>query len=196
MNEKLPAPNIIPGEAWRDEPILPKQRALLDFLKLPVTPTRGGASNMIKSVFEGLAGNAHQKAWEVAKYKLHPDLYPPESKTNSAAKPQSASKSKSASLLGLLLKITLLLGFGFYAWQWFQSTEVESKLDTDSYLVPLQSTDGRTINAKILTLTKETVLIRREDGQTFDLPLKRLTLDSVQRIEEYRAAKRAKLMPK
>jgi hypothetical protein len=193
MNEKLPVPNKIPGEAWRDEPILPKQRALLDFLKLPVTPTRGGASNMIKSVFEGLAGNAHQKAWEVAKYKLHPDLYPPESKTNSAAKPQSASKSKSASLLGLVLKITLALGFGFYAWQYWQSAVVESTLD-DTYLMPLQSTDGRTINAKILTLTKETVLIRREDGQTFDLPLNRLTLDSIQRIEEYRAAKRAKLL--
>jgi hypothetical protein len=193
MNDKLTVPNKIPGEAWRDEPILPKQRALLDFLKLPVTPTRGGASNMIKSVFEGLAGNAHQKAWEVAKYKLHPDLYPPESKTNSAAKPQSASKSKSASLLGLVLKITLALGFGFYAWQYWQSAVVESTLD-DTYLMPLQSTDGRTINAKILTLTKETVLIRREDGQTFDLPLNRLTLDSIQRIEEYRAAKRAKLL--
>ena len=62
-----------------------------------------------------------------------------------------------------------------------------------SDILSLQSTDGRTVQAKILALTKTTVLIRREDGQTFDLPLEQLTADSRQRIQEYRTAKRTGL---
>lgn len=65
------------------------------------------------------------------------------------------------------------------------------ELKPGSDLLSLESTDGRTVQAKVLALTKTTVLIRREDGQTFDLPLDQLTDDSKRRIEEYRAAKRS-----
>jgi len=57
-------------------------------------------------------------------------------------------------------------------------------------MISLESVDGRMIKAKVLTLTLKTVLIRREDGQTFELPLDRLTAESKRRIFEYREAKR------
>lgn len=56
-------------------------------------------------------------------------------------------------------------------------------------LVSLESVDGRAIKAKILVITEKTVFIRREDGQTFDLPVERLTAESKAKVEEHRLAK-------
>lgn len=205
------------SESWRNEPIQPKQKAVLEFLKMPVPPTRGGASNLIKAVFEGPAGNAHQNLWEAAKYELHPDLFPPKPK-------KELPVPKPPTLFGYLIKAVLALAVIFYAMDRYQEYSVTHeqaisppsvndpaaatptvavKNNTSpqaperkpvSAILSLQSTDGRTVQAKILALTKTTVLIRREDGQTFDLPLDQLTAESKQRIEEYRAAKRTGLV--
>ncbi|WP_395751835.1 hypothetical protein [Prosthecobacter sp.] len=201
------------GEAWREEPILPKQKAVLEFLKIPAPPTRGGASNLIKAVFEGPAGNAHQNAWEAAKHKLHPKLYPP-------APPDERMPAADAAIEGSRLKIVfqviVLCGSAIFAWMYFtqdaasadahgtpvfkapvpartvlqKPTTALPESKAVSEMIELQSTDGKTIRAKVLTLTKDTVMIQREDGQTFDLQLDRLTPESKQRIETYRAAKR------
>ncbi len=204
------------GESWREEAIQPKQKAVLEFLKMPVPPTRGGASNLIKAVFEGPAGNAHQNMWNAAKYELHPDLYPPEPK-------KEIPKAKPPTLFGHVVKALLVLAVIFYAMDRYYERAVgpspakEPAVETPnaptapaaaiitpkppapkpkpaSEIISLESTDGKTVKAKILALTTTTVLIRREDGQTFDLPLERLTAESKQRIEEYRAAKRAGLV--
>ena len=60
---------------------------------------------------------------------------------------------------------------------------------TVSDLIDLQSTDGRAIRAKILVISDASVFIRREDGQTFDLPFARLTQESKDKIEEYRLSR-------
>lgn len=201
------------SESWRNEAIQPKQKAVLEFLKMPVPPTRGGASNLIKAVFEGPAGYAHQNMWEAAKYELHPDLFPPKPK-------KKIPNQEPPSLFGYAVKGLLVLAVVFYAMDRYyeyaarhpraaspqSDTEpaaaapaVAAKSDAaphtperkrGSDLVSLESTDGRTVEAKILALTKTTVVIRREDGQTFDLPLDRLTPESKERIAEYRAEKR------
>ena len=62
------------------------------------------------------------------------------------------------------------------------------KID-DDYLA-LKSTDGRTIRGKILSLSTISVVVRRDDGLTFDIPLSILDADSKQRIE---AAERSSL---
>lgn len=204
------------GEAWGEEPILPKQKAVLEFLKMPVPPTRGGAYNLIKAVFEGPAGNAHQNAWEAAKHKLHPKLYP--ATTPYESEPAPAARG---SVLGLVFQVGIVCSAGFFGWQYFtQDAATVTAHGTPVFTAPvpkqtvqqkpaaplpepkagsevieLQSTDGKTIRAKVLTITKETVLIQREDGQTFDLPLSRLTPESKQRIDDYRAAKRAGQIP-
>ncbi len=207
------------GESWRDEPIQPKQKAVLEFLKMPVPPTRGGASNLIKAVFEGPAGNAHQNVWNAAKYELHPDLYPPEPK-------KEIPIPKAPTWFGFAVKTILALAVIFYAMDRYNERAArpapanEPAVETPtaptattapaaaviipnpsvpkpkpiSEIISLESTDGKTVKAKVLALTTTTVLIRREDGQTFDLPLDRLTAESKQRIEEYRAAKRAGLV--
>ncbi len=204
------------GESWRDEPIQPKQKAVLEFLKMPVPPTRGGASNMIRAVFESPAGNAHQNMWDAAKYELHPDLYPPEPK-------KEIPSPKPPTLFGYVVKGLIALAVIFYAMDKYHEHANKPPSDnvrTDnvpaavtptvavkgetkpqaperkpvSDILSLESTDGRTVQAKVLALTKSTVLIRREDGQTFDLPLEKLTEDSKRRIEEYRAAKRSGLV--
>lgn len=199
-------------ESWREEPIQPKQKAVLEFLKMPVPPSRGGASNLIKAVFESPAGNAHQNLWNASKYELHPDLYPP--------KPEKeAPRPQSHSLLGQVINAAVVVAVIYFAVHKYQEHEssvapgeappghapaavtpnVEVKKETQrtlpehkptSDLLSLESTDGRTVQAKVLALTKTTVLIRREDGQTFDLPLDQLTDNSKRRIEEYRVAKR------
>ena len=208
-----------PGESRRDEPIQPKQKAVLEFLKMPVPPTRGGASNLIKAVFEGPAGNAHQNMWNAAKYELHPDLYQPEPK-------KEMPSPKAPTWFGYAVKAILALAVIFYAMDRYYERAVglgpakEPAVETStaptaptaptaaiitpnppapkpkpvSEIISLESTDGKTVKAKVLALTTTTVLIRREDGQTFDLPLERLTAESKQRIEEYRAAKRAGLV--
>lgn len=56
--------------------------------------------------------------------------------------------------------------------------------------IHLKSTDGREIRVKILAVSKTTVIVRRDDGQEFEIPLERLSADSVERIDAYRAAKR------
>ena len=200
------------GESWRDEPIQPKQKAVLEFLKMPMPPTRGGASNLIKAVFEGPAGNAHQNRWNAAKYELHPDLYPPEPK-------KEIPSPKAPTWFGYAVKAILALAVIFYVMdRYFERPVVPapavatptaptaptaaiitpnppaSKPKPVSEIISLESTDGKTVKAKVLALTTTTVLIRREDGQTFDLPLDRLTAESKQRIEEYRAARRAGLV--
>ena len=201
------------GESWREEPIQPKQKAVLEFLKMPVPPTRGGASNLIKAVFESPAGNAHQNLWNASKYELHPDLYPP--------KPEKeVPRPPSPSLLGQVINIAVVVAVIYFAVHKYQehanstapgaltpgqvpasvTPSVAVKKETQptlpertpvSDLLSLESNDGRTVQAKVLALTKTTVLIRREDGQTFDLPLDQLTDDAKRRIEEYRAAKRS-----
>lgn len=205
------------GDSWRDEAIQPKQKALLEFLKLPVPPTRGGASNYIKAVFEGPSGNAHQNMWKLARYELHPDLYPPKPK-------KEIPNYKPPTFSGYVLKAALVLAVVIYATERYHdyaishataisppsrnepavaAPAVAVKNDSPppaperksaSGIISLKSTDGRTVQAKILALTKTTVLIRREDGQTFDLPLNQLTDDSIKRIEEYRTAKRTGLV--
>ncbi|WP_395736664.1 hypothetical protein [Prosthecobacter sp.] len=203
-----------PGEAWREEPILPKQKAVLEFLKMPVPPTRGGASNLIKAVFEGPAGNAHQNAWEAAKHKLHPKLYPPDPPGESAAEQEAGA---AGSLLGYVFQAALLGCAGVFGWMYFSQDASQPnstgtpvftapvpapavqknpaaalpERSAESGMIELQSTDGRSLRAKILTLTKDAVLIQREDGQTFELELDRLTPDSKKRIDDYRAAKQA-----
>jgi hypothetical protein len=201
------------GESWRNEPIQPKQKAVLEFLKMPVPPTRGGASNLIKAVFEGPAGNAHQNMWNAAKHELHPDLYPPEPK-------KKIPSPKAPTWFGYAVKAILALAVIFYAMDWYFERAVSPapanepavvtptappaavitsnppvpKAKPANEIISLESTDGKTVKAKVLALTTTTVLIRREDGQTFDLPLDRLTAESKKRIEEYRAAKRAGLV--
>ena len=200
-------------ESWREEPIQPKQKAVLEFLKMPVPPTRGGASNLIKAVFESPAGNAHQNLWNASKYELHPDLYPPKPK-------KEAPHPQSPSLLGQAINAAVVVAVIYFAVNKYHEHEngavpgavtpghapaavtpaVAVKKETGpslpertpaSDLLSLESTDGRTVQARVLALTKTTALIRREDGQTFDLPLDHLTDDSKRRIEEYRAAKRS-----
>lgn len=199
------------GESWRNEPVQPKQKALLEFLKMPLPPTRGGAHNFIKAVFESPAGYAHQKVWKVARYQLHPDLYAPKLK-------KKLPVPKSPSLLGFLFKTALLLAVIFYIKNRYSEPAVSPSSTQEpivttptvavkhdppppapkpkpaSDIISLQNTDGRTVQARILALTKTTVLIRREDGQTFDLPLDQLTDDSKDRIDEYRTAKRTGLL--
>ena len=205
------------AESWRNEPIQPKQKAVLEFLKMPVPPTRGGASNLIKAVFEGPAGNSYQNLWNAAKYDLHPDLYPPEPK-------KEIPKPRPPSLFGYAVKAIIALAVIFYAMdRYYERAGVKENTDGPppgdapavvtpavsggnatnrlkperkpvSEIITLESTDGKTVLAKVLALTKTTVLIRREDGQTFDLPLERLTTESKQRIENYREAKRAGLV--
>ena len=203
------------NESWREELIQPKQKAVLEFLKMPVPPTRGGASNLIKAVFESPAGNAHQNLWNASKYELHPDLYPePAKKALPAPEPPT--------LLGLIVKMLLAVAVLFYFTDLYieysplanstpagdspsattpgpaatpavppAKSAAAPELKPGSDLLSLESTDGRTVQAKVLAPTKTTVLIRREDGQTFDLPLDQLTDDSKRRIEEYRAVKRS-----
>lgn len=58
--------------------------------------------------------------------------------------------------------------------------------------IDLESTDGKTIQAAIITMAADSVLIRRvSDGATFDIPLSRLTAATIQRIKDHRAAKAA-----
>ncbi len=205
------------GESWRDETIQPKQKALLEFLKMTVPRTRGGASNFINAVFEGPGGNAYQSMWKVARYELHPDLYPPKPK-------KEIPNYRPPTFSGYVLKAVLVLAVIIYAVERYHEYAVSHapaisphsgnepaiaaptfavKNDTPpppperkpvSNIISLQSTDGRTVQAKVLALTKTTVLIRREDGQTFDLPLDQLTDDSKERIDEYRTAKRTGLV--
>jgi hypothetical protein len=54
----------------------------------------------------------------------------------------------------------------------------------------LMSTDGREIRATVIAVSKTTVIVRREDGQEFEIALERLSPDSRELIEAYRAAKR------
>lgn len=57
-----------------------------------------------------------------------------------------------------------------------------------SAFLELESKDGQTISAEILALTKNSVLIRRDDGAKFDLPLSRLSDSSIQKISAWRAS--------
>ena len=59
-------------------------------------------------------------------------------------------------------------------------------------MIMLVSQDGRNMNARVLMLTKETVLIRRQDGESFDLPLDRLTPETIKRVKEQWEAQRRK----
>jgi hypothetical protein len=55
--------------------------------------------------------------------------------------------------------------------------------------IQIESTDGKVIQAKILAVTKSTVLVRREDGEDFEIPLSKLSEASRRRIQDYQAAK-------
>lgn len=52
----------------------------------------------------------------------------------------------------------------------------------------IESTDGRKIRAKILTLTITSVFVRRDDGSEFEIPLSRLTDTTRKNINDWRAA--------
>lgn len=67
----------------------------------------------------------------------------------------------------------------------------DSDSTADNEILTLISKDGQTIKAKVIALTTKTVLIRREDGQTFDLPLDRLSDESVQAIKAERERNRS-----
>lgn len=62
--------------------------------------------------------------------------------------------------------------------------------DQPSALIEIESTDGRRIRAKILVLTGSSVLLRRDDGKEFEIPLSRLTELSKQKIYDWRDAKK------
>lgn len=204
-----------PGESWRGEPIQPKQKAALEFLKMPVPPTRGGASNLIKAVFEGPGGYAHQNLWNASKHELHPDLYPePPKKLLPPPKPTSLFTKIMVVLAGVAVV--------FYAMDQYVAHSNKKPAVPDAAVSPgaapateapapgtvpgaaapgtpkvvnemvsLESTDGRTIQARITAFTKESIVIRREDGESFDLPLEKLTEGSRKLVEEQRAARRA-----
>lgn len=53
-------------------------------------------------------------------------------------------------------------------------------------MIVLESTDGRSIRAQILTLTPTTVIIRREDKVEFLIPLSKFTAETIQRLDAYR----------
>ena len=202
------APKKKSNERWRNEPTLPKQRVLLEFLKQPVPGSRGDASDRIAAIFESPGGNAHQKAWNVAKYKMWPDLY--SSKTKNKNKHRASGTALGLmlkSVLVFVLKLTAVIAGLLYAWHRFMPASFTSVTGGETVLtmsapnpknsanlpvgdlISLKSTDGRMIRAKVLSLTKEKALIRREDGQTFILPLDRLTAESKKRIEEFQDAK-------
>ncbi|MDI1311574.1 hypothetical protein [Prosthecobacter sp.] len=61
-----------------------------------------------------------------------------------------------------------------------------------SAFLELESRDGQTISAEILALTQDTVVIRRDDGEKFDLPLSRLSDLSIQKISAWRASRLSK----
>jgi hypothetical protein len=84
-----------------------------------------------------------------------------------------------------------------------QSPTVENRDDTshsgppsrppglsNDYL-PITSTDGCTIWAKFLVKTKTNYMLRRSDGQDFEIPIERLTKPTRDAIESYREKKRA-----
>lgn len=204
-----------PGESWRGEPIQPKQKAVLEFLKMPVPPTRGGASNLIKAVFEGPGGNAHQNLWNASKHELHPDLYPePPKKLLPPPKPTSLFTKIMVVLAGVAVVFYAMDQYVVYsnktpavpdaavspepapateapAPATVAGVTTPSAPKTVNEMVSLESTDGRTIQARILAFTKESIVIRREDGESFDLPLEKLTAGSRKLVEEQRAARRA-----
>lgn len=67
-----------------------------------------------------------------------------------------------------------------------QSKHSDQPLD----LIEIESSDGRHIRAQILALLTTTVLVRREDGQKFEIPLSSLTELSKQKIHDWREVKR------
>lgn len=56
--------------------------------------------------------------------------------------------------------------------------------------IELESLDGRKMRAKIVAYTGKSIVIRREDGPQFDLPLNTLSESALQKVSEWRAAKR------
>lgn len=191
-----------PGESWRDEPIQPKQKAVLEFLKMPVPPTRGGASNLIKAVFEGPGGYAHQNLWNASKHELHPDLYPePPKKLLPPPKPTSLFTKIMVVLAGVAVVFYAMDRYVAYSNKKGAVPEASASPGTVppppappkvvNEMVSLESTDGRTIKARITAFTKESIVIRREDGESFDLPLEKLTEGSRKLVEEQHAARRA-----
>lgn len=208
------------GGGWRNHPTTPKQQALLEFLKLPVPASKGESSDLITAAFEGPDGYAKQNAWDAAKYDLHPRLYASDiAATRQASKSGCFGSIVKGAALFVLACVVLPVVFRAFRERTEGEaptsipaketptapappippaplgsvTEHAPKPETvPPDMISLDSVDGRTITAKVLTLTKETVLIRRDDGQTFDLPLDRLTPESIKRIEDYREAKRRK----
>lgn len=65
-----------------------------------------------------------------------------------------------------------------------------SEVATQTDYIRLTSTDGRVIQAKILALSKDTVIIKRDDGQQFEISFDRITPESKVQIETYRRLKR------
>ena len=142
MDKPFKASQKTSETGWRAEPTLPKQRAVLEFLKLPVPPTQGGASNMIAAVFEGPAGNSHQNAWNAAKSELHPDLFPP-----APPKEEKSSRPQSGSSLGFLLKAALLVAVLLYAWMWYQRDS--DNADSPTFLPPITSSIAKSCAMRI-----------------------------------------------
>ena len=62
-------------EGWRNDPSTHKQRACLEFLKLPVPAFKGQASDMLTAAFEKPKYQALRRQWDKEKFSMHPDLY-------------------------------------------------------------------------------------------------------------------------
>jgi hypothetical protein len=61
-------------------------------------------------------------------------------------------------------------------------------------LLEMEDTRGRKILAEVLALTSETVLVRTDDGNVYDIALSRLSEASRKKISDWRASRKSKIM--
>jgi hypothetical protein len=64
----------------------------------------------------------------------------------------------------------------------------EESAMVDNEMLVLESKDGRTIRAQILTLTQRDVFVRRDDKQEVRVPLSQLTDASLRKVETFRTS--------
>lgn len=70
-----------------------------------------------------------------------------------------------------------------------------SQPDQPPDFIEIESTDGRRIRAKILALLPTSVLVHRDDGQKFEIPLSSLTDFSRKMVHKWRSAKKTARTP-
>lgn len=73
------------------------------------------------------------------------------------------------------------------------ATAMPSKL-SDEYIF-IKSADGRTIRAKIISISAVAVLVKRDDGQQFDIPFSNLAKETNKLIADYAKSKKAAESP-